>query len=452
MKHGFCKEFTTLHTKRTFVFRGTLNQAIMRESPVIFMQSTLQMIKVWPQSLIRFAFYSGVILFVPFLLIKALRRFFRDPLLFNAYPSVRNRFLISLLSSKLAKGEEKEIVYSYPILWGWIGHIQSILSTRRSSPSFSYKLETFSFKQAHVDSEQFMHIDWLRNKEKAPIVILIPGIAGNSNDGYVRCFAAHCHAQGMQIAVMNRPGCGYDSNTKNYYPIKCHRLHFVGHYNDIEVTVNHVHKKYPNNKLFAAGFSLGGNNLMRYLGHAGSRTPITAAVAICPPYNLAECERMLSHEQKMYALVLTARLKEVIAAHKNLFSTIKEIDLKSVLCATTLSEFDSKFTVQLHSNNMKDIYNDYYLPNCCSEHIDKISVPVLCINAKDDAIVPERQIPYELYKKNENIIIATTKRGGHLGFFEGNFIRPSRYGAFTDRVAVSFFESVDEYNNPTHFY
>jgi hypothetical protein len=337
---------------------------------------------------------------------------------------------------------EKDIKYTFPVLWGWITHIQSLLSTKRWIPKVDYTLETFSYKQAHVDTEQLMHIDWLLNKSAAPIIIVIPGIAGHSNDGYVRCFAQYAHEQGYTIAVVNRPGCGYHYNTNEYYPIKCHRLHLVGHHKDIEIAVEHIKNRFPNNKLFAAGFSLGGNNLLKYLGHAKSNCPISAAVTICAPYNLAECEKMLKNEQKMYASALTATLKRVVSAHAHVYTKTQDISVDTILKAESLSEFDSLFTVKL-LDNVQDIYRDYYTRNSCHKHWNDITVPVFCINAGDDVISPQRLIPYDVCATNENIIFATSKFGGHLGFFEGSILFPSRFGAFSDRLTTSFFKAYE---------
>ena len=48
----------------------------------------------------------------------------------------------------------------------------------------------------------------------------------------------------------------------------------------------HVRAKYPENLLFAAGWSLGANILTRYVGEEGEATPLAAAAALCNPFNL----------------------------------------------------------------------------------------------------------------------------------------------------------------------
>ena len=50
--------------------------------------------------------------------------------------------------------------------------------------------------------------------------------------------------------------------------------------------VQRVQKKYPSSELLAAGWSLGGNILVRYLGEEGAKSPISAAASLCNPLDL----------------------------------------------------------------------------------------------------------------------------------------------------------------------
>lgn len=50
--------------------------------------------------------------------------------------------------------------------------------------------------------------------------------------------------------------------------------------------VTMVQRRYPASELLAAGWSLGGNILVRYLGEEGSRCPISAAASLCNPLDL----------------------------------------------------------------------------------------------------------------------------------------------------------------------
>ena len=47
-----------------------------------------------------------------------------------------------------------------------------------------------------------------------------------------------------------------------------------------------VKQCYPQSELLAAGWSLGANILVRYLGEEGAESPISAAVSMCNPFDL----------------------------------------------------------------------------------------------------------------------------------------------------------------------
>jgi predicted alpha/beta-fold hydrolase len=48
-------------------------------------------------------------------------------------------------------------------------------------------------------------------------------------------------------------------------------------------------------------------------------------------------------------------------------------------------------------------------------------VPLLCLNAEDDPISVATSLPTkDVIEANDNIILCTTKSGGHLAFYEGS--------------------------------
>jgi predicted alpha/beta-fold hydrolase len=50
-----------------------------------------------------------------------------------------------------------------------------------------------------------------------------------------------------------------------------------------------------------------------------------------------------------------------------------------------------------------------------------IKVPSFFLNALDDPIVGRRAIAFDAFKKNENVILVTSRHGGHLGYHESAF-------------------------------
>ena len=64
---------------------------------------------------------------------------------------------------------------------------------------------------------------------------------------------------------------------------------------------------------------------------------------------------------------------------------------------------------------------DYHYKAACAHQIPNIRVPTLFMNALDDPIIDESVIDFEACKNNENVILATSRHGGHVGYFESFF-------------------------------
>ena len=113
------------------------------------------------------------------------------------------------------------------------------------------------------------------------------------------------------------------------------------------------------------------------------------------------------------------------------------------LQANTVTEIDR--TVTMPSKGYSDL--DHYYNDATYIHQlgDSITMPFLCLTAKNDPFVPEDIIPTaEVAAGNENIFIVNTPRvGGHIGFW-----LPGR-GCWATKACLSFFDSVRQTITPT---
>ena len=91
---------------------------------------------------------------------------------------------------------------------------------------------------------------------------------------------------------------------------------------------------------------------------------------------------------------------------------------------------------------MNQYYNDATYIHRLS---DGITMPFLCLTAKNDPFVPVDIIPgHEVAARNDNIFIVNTPRvGGHIGFW-----LPGR-GCWATKACLSFFDSVRHTITPT---
>lgn len=92
--------------------------------------------------------------------------------------------------------------------------------------------------------------------------------------------------------------------------------------------------------------------------------------------------------------------------------TIKDID-----DCKTLQEIDQNITSKIFRFDMQD----YYSNGSSINYLDKIKSPFLIINACDDPVVPEYTIDIDRIRMSDNVFLALTMKGGHLGFMGYNW-------------------------------
>lgn len=108
----------------------------------------------------------------------------------------------------------------------------------------------------------------------------------------------------------------------------------------------------------------------------------------------------------------------------------------------TLREFDDRGTRRMFGFANVD---EYYSKSSSRKFLGTVGVPLLCINALDDPIVPSTVIPSEpaQWGNNPNIIICTTRRGGHVGWLEDN--NPfAMHNSWADSITMRFFQALLE--------
>jgi predicted alpha/beta-fold hydrolase len=63
--------------------------------------------------------------------------------------------------------------------------------------------------------------------------------------------------------------------------------------------------------------------------------------------------------------------------------------------------------------------DNYYRTQSAIGYVERIRVPTLLIQAKDDTFVPWRILEHPAVRGNPSIQIVLTEHGGHLGFLAG---------------------------------
>ncbi|MDE3199069.1 MAG: alpha/beta fold hydrolase, partial [Acidobacteriota bacterium] len=144
--------------------------------------------------------------------------------------------------------------------------------------------------------------------EPAGEVVLLHGLEGNADSGYIRSMAWHCLRAGFSAHCFHMRTCGGTEQL-------CKTLYHAGLTSDLRAFLEHRRREAPEAPLFAAGFSLGGNVTLKLAGELGETDLLQGAVAISTPIDLAACaQRLRKPDNFLYERRFVRRMQARLAA------------------------------------------------------------------------------------------------------------------------------------------
>ena len=246
---------------------------------------------------------------------------------------------------------------------------------------------------------------------EAPLLVLFHGLEGSSASHYAQAFARAAQRRGWAFAVPHFRGC---SGPINLAP----RAYHSDDFEEIGWMLGRLRAAHRG-PLLAVGVSLGGNALLRWAEEAGEAAGATvnALAAISAPLDLAAGGRSIGSGfnrlvyTRMFLRSMKPKAFAKLAQHPGLF------DRQRMHAARTLYEFDDIFTAPLHG--FRDA-NDYYARGSARPHLNRIRVPALVLNARNDPFVPATSLPRP-HEVGPFVTLWQPRHGGHAGFVEGRF-------------------------------
>ncbi|KAJ2375566.1 medium-chain fatty acid ethyl ester synthase/esterase 2 [Coemansia sp. RSA 2607] len=268
-------------------------------------------------------------------------------------------------------------------------------------------------------------VDWALPRrdaqQDAPLVILIPGIAGCSSDFYARSL----------ISKISRPPYDYQvvvlhSRGVSGVPLATPLAFHGGMTQDIREFVEHVARLRPCAPLIGVGFSLGANMLTKYVGEEGEGCRLVAAASVCNPYDIqatvhSMCVPSLKNRY-LYAAALTRSLVQVFAANEQvIMAGPVALDAEAIHKARNIDEFNEAYTARVFGYESAEQLN---ISGSSVHYLKHIRTPMLFINALDDPMCYRHTIPFDEIESNPYLVLACTRYGGHLAYYEGPGLTP----------------------------
>ncbi|CAI5475257.1 unnamed protein product [Closterium sp. Yama58-4] len=267
-----------------------------------------------------------------------------------------------------------------------------------------------------------------------PWLILLPGLTGGSGDTYVRHMLVRARLAGWGAVVFNSRGCANS-------PVTSPQFYSASFTEDLRQVVRHVAALQPLSRLYAAGWSLGANILVRYIAQEGEEVPLSGAVSLCNPFDLVLADRNFHIGfNNFYDQRLGSTLRGIYANHAPLFEGLGgEYDIGLVARAKTVRDFDVGLTRVSFGYPSVDAY---YRDASSCRSIKDVRLPLLCVQALDDPIAPAQGIPYDAIENNPLTMLVGTSHGGHLGWVAGP---EAPFGApWPDVLTMEFLEGLEK--------
>lgn len=241
--------------------------------------------------------------------------------------------------------------------------------------------------------------------ENTPTIVLLHTITGtpDSMRELVRDLNRYT---GWRIALCLRRGHAD-------LPMPVPQMNLFGSTQDLREQLLYIEDKLPSSDLYAVGSSAGTGLLVRYLGEEGAKTPFKAAFALCPGYNT---ETGFASVHPFYSKVMAKKLiKKFIQPYQETWQKIPA--WQDILLSQNLEQFEQRYFKFAG-------YQDYQTYTQSTNPIyvfENVSIPLMILNAEDDPVCHIQNLePYKSVIQNmPNIMVVTTKKGSHCGFYEG---------------------------------
>ena len=318
-----------------------------------------------------------------------------------------------------------ELTYT-PAWWVPGRHAQTLWGRLfRRAPSVASRLERWDTPDE--DEIEVHRLDATRHG--APRLVLLHGLEGTIRSNYIQGTLALARQHGWAADVLIFRGCGTRMNRQP-------RIYHSGETSDLQLLVDRVVKENPNQPVVLAGFSLGGNVLLKWLGEQGSALPVQVrgAAAVSVPFDLEAGARHIERGfSRIYtyhflrSLMEKARTK--LVAYPGLFNDSKLEE------ARTLYDFDDIVTAPVHGFTSA---HDYYSRSSSLQYLARIRTPTLLLSALDDPFLPTETSDAVLLVSRSNEFLAAEfyPRGGHVGFVGGQ--TPFRSHYFAEERLMEF--------------
>ncbi len=274
--------------------------------------------------------------------------------------------------------------------------------------------------QVEPDSSVLARCRWQPKRAEHPTLVMWHGMEGSIASAYMLTTANKAFRAGFNVVRVNMRNCG---GTEHLTPT----LYHGGMSGDLRAVLDELINRDQLPQLFVAGFSLGGNKVLKLAGEYGDDPPteIKAICAVSPSIDLrAGSDSLMRRRNWIYQKDFLYYLKRRIKLKERLFPDL--YDSTGLGGIQTIRQFDARYIAPAFGF---ENVNDYYAKASSRPLIGRIRIPTLIIHAVDDPFTPFAPLRDSSTKANSYVLLLETTRGGHVAFMSANSSGEDRFWA-----------------------
>ena len=280
--------------------------------------------------------------------------------------------------------------------------------------------------QVEENVQVLCHCHWQPQRETRATAIIIHGLEGSSLSQYVIGTGSKAWDYGMNVVRMNMRNCGGSERLAR-------TLYHSGLSGDVGAVVRKLIEQDKLQRIGVAGYSMGGNLVMKMAGDWGSKAPeeLRAVAAISPAADLGpSADAMHEASNRVYEWKFLLSLMRSYGRKKALFP---EIFQKPSRMPRSIREFDDLITAPYCGFSSAQ---DYYDRASAARVADKIVVPTLVVHSTDDPFIRMTRETRAKLLANPHVTLLETHHGGHCAFLA----TPNGYdGRWAEKQIIQFF-------------
>jgi uncharacterized protein len=291
----------------------------------------------------------------------------------------------------------------------WLGrsaHFQTVY------PTLFRRISGVNWQRSRIDTPDgdFIDLDWLCSGYTR-LVMLCHGLEGSSDTHYMKGMARACSSKGWDAMAYNFRGCSGEPNrlAKSYHS---------GSTDDLALVIKHSLTDGSYQKIALIGFSLGANQVLKYLGEERNDRPeqLCGGVAISPPCDLSACSDRLEQAENW---IYQARFLRSLLTKVKLKKALIEVELGPVNTrrCRSIRDFDEQFVAPLNGFAGAE---DYYQQSSCLQFLSTIKYYTLLLSSLDDPFMGKTCFPTAEAIDNPMLDLTYTRYGGHVGYLQND--------------------------------